>query len=77
VQIFFRDGSCTERVEVEYPLGHRLRRSEGIPLLFRKFRENMSVRFPERRTDAILELMNDRRRLEALPVHEFMELFIP
>jgi len=77
VQIFFRDGSCTERVEVEYPLGHRLRRSEGIPLLFRKFRENMSIRFPERRTDAILELMNDRRRLEALPVHEFMELFIP
>jgi 2-methylcitrate dehydratase len=76
VQIFFADGSKTAKVEVEYPLGHRRRREEGIPLLLEKFRRNLATRFPPARAQAILELCEDRARLEATPVHEFMELLV-
>ncbi|MBT1076114.1 bifunctional 2-methylcitrate dehydratase/aconitate hydratase [Geobacter grbiciae] len=75
VQVFFRDGSCTERVEVEYPLGHRRRRAEGIPLLLEKFRANLSLRFPEKQVQRIVACCRDQQRLENTPVHEFMELF--
>jgi 2-methylcitrate dehydratase len=74
VQVFFRDGSSTEKVEVEFPLGHRRRRGEGIPLLIRKFRENVLSRLPAPQAEAVLELFSDRRRLEAMPVNEFMDL---
>jgi 2-methylcitrate dehydratase len=47
VQVFFRDGTSTERIEVEYPLGHRVRRREAIPLLEEKFRQNLLTRFPQ------------------------------
>jgi 2-methylcitrate dehydratase len=76
VQVFFRDGSCTEKVEVEYPLGHRRRRSEGIPLLFKKFRENVLTRFPSGRAESILHLLSDRKKLEYMTVHAFMEMLI-
>lgn len=75
VQVFFRDGTCTERVEVEYPLGHRRRRAEGIPLLLEKFRRNLAVRLPEERVQRIVDCCRDQQRLENTPVHEFMELF--
>lgn len=77
VQVFFKDGDSTEKVEVEYPYGHPRRRGEGIPLLFRKFRENLLTRFPEEQVQEILELVNDRHKLESMPVHEFMDLFVP
>jgi len=77
VQVFFRDGSCTDRVEVEYPLGHRRRREEGIPLLLAKCRENLSSRLDADRVEAVLGLWSDRERLSALAVHEFMELLLP
>jgi 2-methylcitrate dehydratase len=76
VQVFFKDGSCTEKVVVEYPLGHRRRRSEGIPLLIRKFRENMLSRFPARRAESIFEVLSDRQKLECMTVHEFMEMLV-
>jgi 2-methylcitrate dehydratase len=76
VQVFFKDGSCTEKVEVEYPLGHRRRRSEGIPLLIRKFRENMLTRFPARRAESIFQVLSDRQKLECMTVHEFMEMLV-
>lgn len=75
VQVFFRDGTCTERVEVEYPLGHRRRRAEGIPLLLEKFRANLAVRFPEEQAQRITACCQDQQHLESVPVHEFMELF--
>ena len=48
VQVFFNDGTQTEKVEVEYPLGHRRRRAEAVPLLREKFAENLSDPFPRK-----------------------------
>ncbi len=75
VQVFFRDGSATERVAVEYPVGHRRRRQEGMPLLLEKFEKNLRTRLPARRADTIKSLCCDPARLEKTPVREFMELF--
>lgn len=75
LQVFFRDGTFTEKVEVEYPLGHRRRRGEGIPLLIGKFRKNISASLPAERVSPILDIFLDRQRLEAMPVPDFMELF--
>jgi 2-methylcitrate dehydratase len=76
VQVFFSDGSATSRVEVEYPLGHRRRRAEALPLLLNKFETSLHTRFSPERCQMILELFADRERLAAMPVDEFMELFI-
>jgi 2-methylcitrate dehydratase len=77
VQVFFRDGSCTEKVEVEYPLGHRRRRKEGVPLLLKKCRDNLSTRLSKERVEEVLDLCSDPGRLMTTPVNEFMELFLP
>jgi 2-methylcitrate dehydratase len=76
LQIFFKDGSATPKVAVEYPLGHRRRRREGIPALEAKFRTNLARRFPEPRQKHILDLCQDPKRLEATPVNEFVDLFV-
>jgi 2-methylcitrate dehydratase len=76
VQIFFKDGTFTENVVVEYPLGHRRRRAEGIPLLIEKFKANLATRFPEDRIAAILNLFSNPQKLEDTPAHEFMNLFV-
>jgi 2-methylcitrate dehydratase len=76
VQVFFKDGSCTEKMEVEYPLGHRRRRDEGIPLLRKKFAENLRTRFPAVRAEAISRLLSDRQRMETMLVHEFMDMLV-
>ncbi|SEN36623.1 2-methylcitrate dehydratase [Nitrosospira multiformis] len=72
----FKDGSKLEEVVVEYPIGHRLRRSEGIPLLEEKFRINLARRFPVHQCAAIMNACHDQSRLEAMPVHEFIDLFV-
>jgi 2-methylcitrate dehydratase len=76
VQVFFKDGSATEKVEVEYPLGHRRRRSEGIPLLLQKCRRNLSARLAPERVDFLIELFGDRSRLQETAVDAFTEYFI-
>jgi 2-methylcitrate dehydratase len=76
LQIFFKDGTRTRKVAVEYPLGHRRRRHEGIPLLEAKFRRNLDRRFPEERREAIFDLCRDQSRLEATPVDKFVDLFV-
>lgn len=76
VQVFFRDGSSTERVEVEYPIGHRRRREKGIPLLIKKCRDNLAAVLPADRVDNVVELFLDRQRLEKMPVHDFMDMFV-
>ncbi|WP_165855290.1 2-methylcitrate dehydratase [Marinobacter sp. JSM 1782161] len=76
VQVFFRDGSKTEQVAVEYPIGHRRRRKEGMPLLEEKFRHNLATRFPAARCRAIESLCLDPPKLEQMAVHEFMDLFV-
>ncbi|WP_454722058.1 MULTISPECIES: bifunctional 2-methylcitrate dehydratase/aconitate hydratase [Cupriavidus] len=70
------DGTVLPEVLVEYPLGHRRRRAEGIPLLVEKFRTNLARRFPERQQQAILAVSLDQARLEAMPVHEYVDLYV-
>ncbi|TVY08143.1 bifunctional 2-methylcitrate dehydratase/aconitate hydratase [Paenibacillus cremeus] len=76
VQVFFKDGSSTANIEVEYPIGHRRRRSEGIPVLERKFAANLATRFPSKQVKAIYELCQDQQKLESTPVHAFVDLFV-
>lgn len=76
LQVFFKNGSKTAKVEVEYPIGHRLRRAEGIPLLVGKFKTNLARRFPARQQKAILDLCLDQKKLETTPVNEFVDLFV-
>jgi 2-methylcitrate dehydratase len=61
---------------VEYPIGHGRRRDEGIPLLVAKFKTNLARRFPEKQQDAILAVSLDQARLEAMPVHEYVDLYV-
>ena len=74
VQVFFKDGTATEKVAVEYPIGHRRRRAEGIPLLIAKFEANLATRFSAGQAERILELCQDGEALAATPVCEFMDL---
>ncbi|MBC3452621.1 2-methylcitrate dehydratase [Pseudomonas mosselii] len=76
VQVFFKDGSHTPQVVVEYPIGHRRRREEGMPLLEAKFRENLATRFARQRCEAILDVCKDQQALEVMPVHRFVDLFV-
>ena len=75
LQIEFADGSASARVEVEYPLGHRRRRGEGIPLLVEKFRANLATRFDAARCEKIQSLCADAERLDRTPVGDFMSIF--
>ena len=72
VQVFFNDGSSTPRIAVDYPIGHRRRRAEGIPILRKKFEASVAAHFSPKRTESIEALFADRARLEALPVQEFV-----
>ncbi len=76
VQVFFRDGTHTEKAEVEYPLGHRRRRAEAEPLLAEKFRSSLSRRFSPEQAGSIRALFDDPARLDAMPVHEFVDRMV-
>jgi 2-methylcitrate dehydratase len=76
ITVMFTDGTKTEEVVVEYPIGHRRRRQEGIPVLEAKFETNLARRFPHKQARAILTLCRDQKRLEATPVNEFVDLFV-
>lgn len=76
VQVFFRDGSQTERIAVEYPIGHRRRRSEGIPVLLEKFEKNLFARIPEPQAKAILALCENPDKLHTTAVSRFMDLLV-
>jgi len=76
VQVFFKDGSKTPNIAVEYPIGHRRRRKDGVPLLEAKFKTNLARRFAAKQQHAILDLCKDQRRLENAPVNEFVDLFV-
>jgi 2-methylcitrate dehydratase len=72
----FKDGTKLKEVVCEYPIGHKRRRKEGMPLLVEKFKVNLARRFPEKQQKAILELCQDAGRLEKTPVNEFMDLWV-
>ncbi len=74
IQIFFNDGSQSSNVAVEYPIGHRRRRDEGIPALEKKFQKNLTRRFNETKQAKILSLCLDQNKLETTPVDMFMDM---
>lgn len=76
VQVIFRDGSKTEQAVVEYPIGHRRRREEGIPLLMEKFKENLATRFPAKQAERIEQLCDNEAELKVTSVNTFMDLFV-
>ena len=76
LQVYFKDGNSTEKIEINYPVGHRRRREEGIPLLEAKFLANLATRFPAARCDKIYGLLKDQKKLETTPVNEFMDLMV-
>jgi 2-methylcitrate dehydratase len=76
LQVFFKDGSKSAKIAVEYPIGHRRRRKEGVPVLEAKFRTNLARRFPAKQQQAILQTCQDQKRLETTPVNEFVDLFV-
>jgi 2-methylcitrate dehydratase len=76
VQVFFSDGTHTEKVEINYPVGHRRRRQEGIPLLKQKFEKNLSTLFPKGHCHKIIELFENQPVLENTAVDNFMELLV-
>jgi 2-methylcitrate dehydratase len=68
------DGKKLKEIVVEYPIGHKRRRKEGMPVLVEKFRTNLARQFPEKQRTAILDLCLDPKKLDATPVHEFVDL---
>jgi 2-methylcitrate dehydratase len=76
VQVLFRGGERSEKVTVEYPIGHRRRRAAGIPLLLSKFEKNLRTRLTPQSVDRILNACSQQAELEQMPVHEFVALFV-
>ena len=72
----FNDGKKLKEVVCEYPIGHKRRRKEGIPLLEAKFRTNLARRFPTSSSSAIAAVSLDQKALEAMPVHEYVDLYV-
>jgi 2-methylcitrate dehydratase len=76
VQVFFADGSSTEKVSIDYPIGHRKRRVEGIPVLLRKFEAALGGHLPAGQVARILALVADPGRLESTPIDTFLNDFV-
>ncbi len=74
IQLFFKDGSSSDNIAVEYPIGHRRRRNEGIPELIKKFEVNLARRFPAKQQYTILSVCMDEAKLSAMPVDEFVDM---
>lgn len=73
IQIYFKDGNHTDKVEVEYPIGHRRRRKEGIPVLEQKFKDNFATCYSKHKLQQLIDIFSDQKRLEKMPVTEFMD----
>jgi 2-methylcitrate dehydratase len=76
IQVFFKDGSTTERVAVDYPIGHRQRRDEGIPVLREKFETSVAPKLRDGQWAELSELCANRDRLAAVAVDDFMALLV-
>jgi len=72
----FKDGTKLKEVVCEYPIGHKRRREEGMPVLVEKFKTNLARRYAEKQQRAILDLCMDAGRLESTPVNEFVDQFV-
>lgn len=77
IKLVFKDGSESELITVEYPIGHRRRREEGLPVLLAKFKRNLKTQFPETKVAEIIHKMEDTNSLAAMSVVDFMALWCP
>ena len=75
IKLVFRDGTESEQVTIEYPIGHRRRRDEGLPVLLDKFKSNLKTRFSNDRVEAIILAMEDLNQLSSMSVVDFMGLW--
>jgi len=75
VQVFFRDGSATDRVSIDYPIGHRRRRADGAPLLLAKFEAALAAHLPAPRVGQIIAATSEPEALDAMPIHHFLNAF--
>jgi len=76
LQVFFRDGSATARVQVDYPIGHRKRRAEGMPVLVRKFETSVDAQFGPKQAERIKTLFSSQKSLDAMPVNELVAALV-
>ena len=76
IKLIFKDGSESDLVIVEYPIGHQRRRKEGLPVLLDKFKHNLNTRFTAEKTEEILNAMNDANALAAMSVIDFMSMWV-
>ncbi len=76
IQVFFNDGSSTERVEVNYPVGHRRRREEGIPLLVEKFDTALGKHYEAAQAEGIQSAVSEQSKLEQMPVEDFVDRWV-
>jgi 2-methylcitrate dehydratase len=76
VQVFFKDGTKTQRVQVDYPIGHRRRRAEGMPVLVKKFESSVAAHFGPKQSELIRAAFADVRKLDAMPVNELMAVLV-
>jgi 2-methylcitrate dehydratase len=75
VQVFFRDGTSTDRIEIEYPLGHRRRRNEAVPKILEKFQQNVGTKYVSTYAEHLSSLFKDRAQLESMSASGFMSLW--
>jgi 2-methylcitrate dehydratase len=76
LQVFFRDGTSTQRVSVDYPIGHRKRRAEGMPVLVKKFEASVDAHYAPKQALSIKTLFAKREQLDAMPVNELMAALV-
>ena len=76
IQVYFKDGSSTDRMAVDYPIGHWQRRDEGIPVLMKKFETSVSGKLQQGQWQVLREASSDRDKLQAMPVDDFMALLV-
>lgn len=75
IKVVFKDGTETDLITVEYPIGHQRRREEGIPVLLSKFKHNLNTRFSSEQTQRIIQAMSDTNTLSAMKVDDFMSMW--
>ena len=75
IKIKFKDGTETEHVTIEYPIGHRRRRQEGLPVLLSKFERNVGTQFSNEKVHSLMAAMNSQRSLESMSVIGFMDMW--
>lgn len=75
IQITFNDGSQTDSVSIEYPIGHRRRRAEGVPVLLQKFKRNLLTHFDEKKTTQVIEALSETSQLAKQTVPDFMDMW--